>query len=347
MERPTSRALDRADWLLVLRRAVRGFVRQRGFDSAAALTFFSTLPIFPGALTVASSFALATDRRFAVDELLTIADEFVRADTVDTLRDPLESLLTLANPGIGLAIGLVLSVWTFSAYATAFGRAVNTAYAVEEGRRLWKFRGLMLVVSLAVLTAVAVIVGALLLTPKVSAAVARGAGLGEGWATAWSVGKWPLIAVLAVAIVAVLYYFTPNVRHERFRWVSYGAIVSILAWASATAGFALYVTTVSRYDRVYGWLGGAFVLLLWLYLTNLVLVFGAHLDAEIVRGRQLRAGIPAEEVIRLPARDTARTLVLARHLAEDQAASRRMREDAEREAAERGHRTPSGVERPG
>lgn len=339
MSHPTSRDLERGDWMLVLRRAAHGFVRHRGIDSAAALTFFATLAIFPGALSVASAFALATDRDFAVEELLTIADEFVRRDTVETLRDPLEALLTLADPGIGLALGLTLALWSFSAYATAFGRAVNVAYEIEEGRKLWKFRSLMVLVTVAVLAAFALIGAMLLLTPTVSAAIAESIGFGEPWLTLWNVGKWPVILAVAIAVVAVLYFFTPNIRHPRFRWVSYGAVVAIVAWALATAGFALYVTTVARYDRVYGWLGGSFVLLLWLYITNLVLVFGANLDAEIVRARQLRAGIPSEEVIHLPARDSARTLMIARHRAEDERASREIRERATARGA-----SPAGEE---
>ena len=101
----------------------------------------------------------------------------------------------------------------------------------------------------------------------------------------------------------------------------------------ATAAFAFYVTTIGVYDRVYGWLGGGLVLLLWLYLTNLVLVLGAEVDAEVVRIRQLHAGIAAEEVVQLPMRDTTRNLMLATQRAADQAEGRRIREDADRPGA--------------
>jgi len=152
------------------------------------------------------------------------------------------------------------------------------------------------------------------------------AGVGEPWLSIWTVAKWPIVLGLAVLIVAILYYFTPNTSRPRLRWVSWGATFAITVWALATAGFAVYVATVGQYDEVYGWLGGSLVLLLWLHITNLVLVLGAEVDAEIVRVRQLHSGIEAEDVIRLPLRDSTRNLRLARQRAEDIADGRRLRE---------------------
>ncbi len=116
-------------------------------------------------------------------------------------------------------------------------------------------------------------------------------------------------------------------RHDRFRWVSYGAGFAIVVWALATGGFYGYIALVGHYDRVYGWLGGGIVLLLWLYLTNLVLVLGAEVDAEAVRLRQLAAGLPAERVVQLPMRDTRRNFMLARQRSADEAAAAEIRRE--------------------
>jgi len=124
------------------------------------------------------------------------------------------------------------------------------------------------------------------------------------------------------------------VHHDRLRWVSWGAAFAIVAWGLATLAFAIYVMTVGTYDRIYGWLGGGLAILIWLYITNLVLVIGAEVDGEVVRIRQLAAGIPAEETIQLAARDTTRTLMLARQRADDVAAGRAIREAAEAADAE-------------
>ena len=107
--------------------------------------------------------------------------------------------------------------------------------------------------------------------------------------------------------MALLYYATPNVKQPKFRWISIGAVVAILTWVVASAVFGFYVANFSSYNKTYGSLAGVIVFLLWLWITNLALLFGAELDAELERGRELQAGMPAEEVIQLPARDTRKS----------------------------------------
>jgi membrane protein len=328
---PTTRGIGRSAWQYAALRAQHGFVRHRGLDSAAALTFFATLALFPGALVVVSAFATVENRSGAVDNILSVVGEFVTADTVETLRAPINSLLTIGSPWLALVIGVVLTVWSLSGYATAFGRAMNAVYEVQEGRRVLVFRILMILLSVLLMVGYALIAVILLTTPRAAAAIGKTIGIGEPWLTAWNFGKWPLLAILVFVIIGVLYYATPNVRHLRVRWVSWGALFAIVVWALATVAFGVYVATVATYPRVYGWLGGAIVLLLWLYLSNLVLVLGAEVDAELVRVRQLTAGIPAEETIQLPARGTARTLRLASIRSNDVAEGRAIRELAERE----------------
>jgi membrane protein len=325
---PTSRGLDRTAWRYAVRRALHGFMLHRGIDSAAALTFFATLALFPGALVFVSLFAIANDRDRAVDSILAIVDEFADAATVASVAAPVREFLSIDNPGIALVVGLALLLWTLSSYATAFGRALNATYEVLEGRQFWKFRGLMMLVTLVLMLAFGAILVILVSTPRAAAAFGDSLGFAEPWLSTWNVAKWPLLAALAVLVAGVLYYYTPNVRHLRLRWVSWGAGFAIVTWALATAGFALYVATLSVYDRIYGWLGGAIVLLIWLYITNLVLVLGAEFDAEVVRLRQLSAGLPAEETVQLPLRDTRRTLMLARQRADDVRDGKAIRQDA-------------------
>ena len=115
------------------------------------------------------------------------------------------------------------------------------------------------------------------------------------------VGQVVLAAVML--IVALLYYATPNVKQPKFRWVSVGAAVAVVAWVLASALFGFYVANFSSYDKTYGSLAGVIAFLLWLWITNLALLFGAELDAELERARELQAGLPAEETIQLPPRE--------------------------------------------
>lgn len=324
---PTTRGIGAAGWRYALRRALHGFPLHRGLDSAAALTFFSILLIFPATLVLVSAFALANgDTGRGVDRITDILGEFLTPDALRTARALLASFSELPDPGIALAIGLALGIWSMGSYATAFGRAIDAVYEVQEGRPLWRFRGTMTLVAIALLVLFSIAAAILLTTPTVAEAIGETLDIAPGWVLAFDIAKWPVLAALAVAIVGIIYFFTPNVRHARIRWVSWGAMGAIAAWGVATVLFGIYVLVVNSYDRVYGWLGGAIALIIWLYITNLVLVLGAELDAELVRVRQLTAGIEAEVAIRLPVRATARDDALVSRRDRDEREGRELRE---------------------
>ena len=124
--------------------------------------------------------------------------------------------------------------------------------------------------------------------------------------TVWNIAKWPVMLVVVVLVVALLYWATPNLKQPKFRWLSLGAVFAILVWILASAAFGFYVANFSSYNKTYGSLAGVVVFLLWLWITNLALLFGAELDAELERARELEAGIAAEEQIQLPLRDTSK-----------------------------------------
>jgi membrane protein len=319
--------LRKRDVAYALRRTGHAFIRTRGIDTAAGLTFFAAITLFPAALAVISALAIVDGSR-AVDFVLRVVSEIANDDMVETVRGPLEQFTSLPEPGLAFLVGLGLALWTGSAYTTAFGRAMNTLYGVQEGRRIWKFRGLMLAVTLIETFGLALALLLLLGTPRVAGAIGRVTGIGEPWVTVWNVARWPVLLVLAAALIALLYYWAPTVERQTRPWFSPGAALAIVGWAIGTGLFWLYVSGFAHYGELYGWVGGALVLLLWLYGSNLVLVLGAGLDAELIRVRQLRAGIESESVIRVPMRDTARNLILARSLAQDEADGRAIREEA-------------------
>jgi membrane protein len=149
----------------------------------------------------------------------------------------------------------------------------------------------------------------------------------------WDIAKWPALAIVVILIVALLYYVTPNVRQPRFRWISAGAFVAILVWVIVSIGFAFYVGNFASYNKTYGSVAGGVVALLWLWLTNLALLFGAELDAELERGRELQAGLPAEENIQLPLRDESGVVKAQRKRREEIADGRELRADATADAS--------------
>ena len=139
-----------------------------------------------------------------------------------------------------------------------------------------------------------------------------------------------MLLIVVVLIVALLYYATPNVKQPKFRWISVGALVAIIIWILASVGFAFYVANFSSYNKTYGSLAGVIVALLFLWITNLALLFGAELDSELERGRQLEAGLPAEEDLQLPARDTRNIKKQQKKEDKDIALGRKIRNQAQR-----------------
>ena len=155
-----------------------------------------------------------------------------------------------------------------------------------------------------VLVLLAALVGiGLVVSGPVAQAIGNTIGLGEAAVTTWNIAKWPVMLLIVVMMVAILFYFAPNVKQPKFKWISIGAAFAIVVWALASVGFGIYVSNFGNYNKTYGALGGVMVFLLWLWITNTALLLGVELDAEIERGRQLQAGIKAEDSIKLPPRD--------------------------------------------
>jgi membrane protein len=151
----------------------------------------------------------------------------------------------------------------------------------------------------------AVVSLALVVTGPVAEAVGDAIGVGDLAVTVWDIAKWPVMALIVSTIFSLLYYATPNVRQPRFRWFTVGGVVALVIWVLASAAFAFYVATFSSYSKTYGSLAAVVVFLVWLWISNLAVLLGAELNAELERERELQAGMTeAEETIQLPPRDT-------------------------------------------
>jgi membrane protein len=322
-EGPTD--LTGRSWWYVARRTVREFSRDECTDLAAALTFYAVLSIFPAAIALVSLLGVVGQGRETTSALLDIVDDLGPQSAVDTLEGPLEDLSTAPGAGIALLVGVLVALWSASGYVGAFGRAMNRIYEVPEGRPFWKLRPTMIVVTLVAVLLVAVLAIGLVMTGPLAESVGRTIGLGDSAVTVWDIVKWPVLLAIVVAVVAILYYATPNVKQPKFRWITPGALLAIVTWALASVVFGLYVANFSNYNKTYGSLAGVIVFLLWLWITNLALLFGAELDAELERGREVQSGIPAEEEIQLPPRDTRKSEKDARKEQADVERGRRLR----------------------
>ncbi|NYG54665.1 YihY/virulence factor BrkB family protein [Nocardioides perillae] len=315
----------------VVRRGMREFGKDHCTDLAAALTYYAVLALFPATIALLSLVGLVSNPTETVSTLLDVLRRVGAGSAVDTLEPTIRGLATGDSAGFALVTGLALALFSASGYVMSFGRAMNRIYEVEEGRPVWKLRPQMVLLTAVLVVLVAAVLVGLVVSGPVAQAIGGVIGLGDQTLTVWNIAKWPVILAVVVLIVALLYQFTPNVQQPKFRWLSIGAVFAIVVWALASVAFGFYVSNFGSYDKTYGSLAGVVVFLLWLWLTNLALLFGAELDAEIERSRELQAGMAAEESIQLPLRDDRNVKKQEEKEAELVARARALRETRGRE----------------
>ncbi len=293
-----------APWKHAAKGTLRKFSADQCTDLAAALTYYAVLALFPALIALLSLLGVVGQGTKSVDAIVKIISDTAGSSTAQSVKPILMSLSSGSGAGIALIIGLAGALWSASGYVGAFGRAMNRVYQIGEGRPVWKLRPVMLLITLVLVVLAALALLMLVVSGPVATAIGGSLGLGSTVLLVWQIAKWPVLLVVVIAIVAILYHFTPNVKTPKFKWMSLGALFAVVVWILASAAFGFYVATFSSYSKTYGSLAGVIVFLLWLWITNLALLFGAELDAELERSRQLQGGIAAEDEIQLPARDT-------------------------------------------
>ncbi|HEY0318770.1 MAG TPA: YihY/virulence factor BrkB family protein [Solirubrobacterales bacterium] len=288
-----------------LKRTAREFREDNLTDWAAALTYYALLALFPALIAMVSLIGLVGNPKSTTAKLTEIVTELGPESAAETFKGPIESVASNQRAaGFALVLGLAAALWSASAYVGAFMRASNVIYETPEGRPFWKLRPLQILVTLVMILLMALLALGLVLTGPIVDAIARPIGFSHTAVTIWNIAKWPVMAAIFVFLVNVLYYASPNVKLRTFRWVTPGSLVAIVIWIIASALFALYVANFGSYDKTYGTLAGLVVLLVWLWITNMAILFGHQLNAEREREAEIAEGRPrAEQEIQLEPRD--------------------------------------------
>lgn len=319
--------ISRPAWSYLIKRTVREFGRDQCTTLAAALTYYAVLAIFPALLALVSFVGLFGQAEVTTRALVDLIESVGDESTAETFRGPIEALASGRGAGFALVVGLLGAIWSASGYVNGFTQAMNRIYEIDEGRPFWKLRPIVLALTVVLLGMAMVVVLLAIASGPVAEGIGDLFGLGEVALLVWTIAKWPIVVFLAVLMIAVLYYGTPNVKQPRFRWMSVGAFIALLVMALATLGFFFYVANFSNYQRVYGGIAGVIIALLWLWIVNLSLLFGAEFDAEMERARQLQAGIEAEDTLQLPPRDVRRSDKAREKEDEDIERGRELREE--------------------
>jgi membrane protein len=265
-------------------------------DWAAALTYYGLLSLFPALIALVSILGLIGDPKSTTETITEVIVSIGPRSAAQTFSGPIESIASSqSTAGLAFVAGLALALWSASGYVGAFIRASNVIYETPEGRRFWQLRPLQIAITLATIVLMALLAVGLVLTGPVVGAIAAPLGIDDTAVTIWNIAKWPAMAAVFVLMVGILYYASPNAKIRGFRWITPGSLVAIGTWGLASAAFAVYVANFASYDKTYGTLGGLVVLLIWFWITNLAILFGHELNAEIERSAEIDEGLPRAE----------------------------------------------------
>ncbi|MFZ0091041.1 MAG: YihY/virulence factor BrkB family protein [Solirubrobacteraceae bacterium] len=295
--------LPRPAWGGVLRRTAKEFSADHLTDLAAALTYYGVLSIFPMLIVIVSVLGLLGHgvTQPLIANLGSVAPGPARTIFTSAIHNIQDRPGTA---GVLFVVSLVGALWSASGYVAAFMRASNVVWDVPEGRPFYKTLPVRLGVTLITVILLTLAALAIVFTGSLAGRLGSVIGVGSSAVQIWDIAKWPVMIVFITIILAILYYAGPNVRQPGFRWVTPGGVFAVLGWIVASALFALYVANFSSYNKTYGTLASVIVFLVWLWITNIVILFGAELNAELERGRQIEGGQHPDQEPYLPLRDT-------------------------------------------
>jgi membrane protein len=288
-----------------LKRTVLEFQEDNLTDWAATLTYYGLLALFPGLIVLVSIVGLVGDPQSTTNTLTDIVTRVGPDSAASTFEGPIRQVTeSRGTAGFALIVSTLVALWSASSYLGAFIRASNVIYETREGRPFWKLRPLQLLLTLVLVLLLAVMALGIVLTGPIVSDVAEPVGISDTAVSIWDYAKWVLIALLFVVMIGVIYYASPNVKQRGFTWITPGGLVALVVWLLASAGFGLYVSQFGSYNKVYGSLAGVVIILIWMWITNLAILFGHELNAEREREQQFEEGVPgAEREIQLEPRD--------------------------------------------
>ena len=288
----------------VIKRTLVSFYDDQMTHHAAALTYYSLMSLFPAILLGLSLLGLLGEYPSTYNAIINYLRDVVPHSALVPLDSSLRQALQHKGSAVtAFVISIALTLYGTTGVLEAARRALNVVFELEGGGRSFLRRKSTDIVFTFVLMG---LVLASLIMLFVGGRFAEDLfgfiGLGSTAASIWSVVRWPGALAVTMLIFALIYYVTPDVKQRSFRWVTPGAFVGVLIWLAASVGFSVYISHVANVGALYGAFAGAIVLVAWLWLTNVALLFGAELDAEIERQKELGEGVPESATLNLPTR---------------------------------------------
>ena len=301
---PGVRDLSKRDYMAILTRAGKGSLDDHITNLAAALAYYAFLAIPAILLVAVGVFNLVADADL-IDKIIERLQSVAPPEALTLIQQTLNRVVeSQANSGIAMVVvGSVLALWTVTGAMETLMWALNAAYDREETRGFFKRRVTALVMIVLLLIAFTLAFGLLVLGPHVSGWVGSAVGLEEVVKWLWWTAQWPVLVLGLLLVFATVLYLGPNVEHPRWQFLSIGTSIAVVVWLLASGGFALYVSQFSSYNKAWGSLAAVIIMLTWLWISGLALLFGAEVNAETERSRELRRGEPAESELQAPTKD--------------------------------------------
>jgi membrane protein len=287
----------------VLLRTGRAFYDDQMTHHAAALTYYALMSLFPALLLAVSILGLVGQYPATYDAILGYLRDVVPASALVPLDSSLRAALQQkGTAATTLAISAVVTLYGTTGALEAARRALNVVFEADSGRSFLARKAIDVVSTVVLMALVLISLVLVFVGGDLAEDLLGFLGLGETVVRVWNLARWPGAVAVAMLVFSFIYYVTPDVRQRSFRWVTPGAATGVVLWLIGSAGFSIYLSKVADVGAVYGAFAGAIVLVVWLWLTNVALLFGAELNAEIEREQQLGEGVPKDETLDLPDR---------------------------------------------
>ncbi len=272
-----------------VKRTFKEFSATEGADRAAALTYYGIQALFPALIALISILGLVGQS--ATQPLIDNLGSVAPGPAKEILTNTLNNLASNQGAaGVAFVIGLLLALNSASSYISAFSRASNAIYEVEEGRPVWKLKPAQIATTLVLLLLLVLVVVGVSVSGPITKELGNLIGAGDSFATVFDLAKIPVILLVVSFMFAFLYWAAPNVKQPGFKFFSPGGVLALVVWILASLLFALYVAKLASYNSTYGPFGGIVVFLIWLWITNIAIVLGAQFNAELQRSQQIEGG---------------------------------------------------------
>jgi membrane protein len=286
--------MRRAWW--VARRTGTAFFDDQVTHHAAALTYYALMSMFPVLLLAVSMLGLLGEFPETYNAIIDYLRDVVPATTLAPIDEALRAALESKGSALlGLVLGVLAALYGGIGYLEAARRALNVVFESRHGRsfirrKLTDAASLIVLMTLVLATVILMFAGGGVVEDL----------LGSDAATVWRIARWPAAVATALLVFAFLYFVTPDVEQRAFRWVTPGAVAGVAVWLLASFGFSEFLHHFSSINVTYGSFAAAIILLIWLWLTNVALLFGAEVNAEIERHKELQEGVPESRTLDLP-----------------------------------------------